>query len=62
MKAKELKTIRDHLVLTQVELSKLVGVTSNTIARWERGEVSISEPMSRLIQSIYAQQKKKGAR
>ena len=46
--------------LTQVELAELVGVTSNTIARWERDEVPIREPMARLIQNIYASERKKG--
>jgi transcriptional regulator with XRE-family HTH domain len=52
MNGEELKSIRKRLGMTQVELSKLVGVTSNTIARWERDEVSISEPAARLIRSL----------
>jgi DNA-binding transcriptional regulator YiaG len=39
-----------------------LGVTSNTVARWERDEVSISEPMARLIQTVYAVEKKKRGR
>ena len=58
MKGKELRLIRQQLGLTQVDLSKLVGVTSNTIARWERGEVSISEPAARLIRSLSKGKKK----
>jgi transcriptional regulator with XRE-family HTH domain len=59
MKGKELKLIRERLGLTQVELSKLVGVTSNTIARWERDEVSIGEPAARLIRNL-SKGKRKG--
>ena len=55
MNGKELKVIRKRLKLTQVEIAKLVGVTSNTIARWERGIVKISEPAARLILSMKSQ-------
>jgi transcriptional regulator with XRE-family HTH domain len=52
MKGKTLRTIRKRLVLTQVELAKQLGVTSNTLARWERDELPIREPMARLIQLL----------
>jgi transcriptional regulator with XRE-family HTH domain len=45
----ELRGLRKRLGLTQVELAKKVGVASNTVARWERGELGISEPVSRLL-------------
>jgi len=62
MRGEELKAIREQLKLTQLELAEVIGVTSNTIARWERGEVPIREPMSRLIQSVYIHRKKRGTR
>ncbi len=37
-------------------LAQAVGVTSNTLARWERGEMGISEPAARLLQKIAAEQ------
>ena len=37
-------------------LAEAVGVTSNTVARWERGEMAISEPAARLLQKIAAEQ------
>ena len=40
---------RKLLGLTQQQLANLVGVTRNTIARQERGELGIGEPMARLI-------------
>ena len=61
MKGKELKTIRGRLDLTQVKLAAELGVTANTVARWERDEVAIREPMARLIQ-LLAEQKKKGGK
>jgi len=38
-------------------LAEAVGVTSNTVARWERGEMAISEPAARLLQKIAAEEK-----
>jgi len=52
MKGSELRMIRKRLNLTQAQLAGELGVTTNTVARWERGERSISEPMSRLIRIL----------
>lgn len=60
MVGKELRAIRAQLRLTQVELAELVGVASNTVARWERDEMAMRERRARLIQSIYAAKKKRG--
>lgn len=60
MKGKELQAIRQRLKLTQAQFAELVGVASNTVARWERGEMEMREPTARLIQSIYAAKKKRG--
>ena len=49
MKGKELRKIRRYLGLTQVEMAKRLGVTSNSLARWERDEVPIREVMARFI-------------
>ena len=62
MTGKELRTIRDKLGWTQVQLAEVLGVTPNTVARWERDEVRIREPIARLIQSVYSGEKKKGVR
>lgn len=40
-------------------MGEAVGVAGNTIARWERDEVGISGPASRLILLIEASEKKK---
>lgn len=60
MQGKKLKAIRKRLQLTQAQFAELVGVTANTVARWERGEMEMREPTARLIQSIYAAKKKPG--
>lgn len=61
MTGKELKRIRQTLGWTQAQLAEAVGVTGNTIARQERGEVRIPEPVARLVR-ILAEQKRKGGR
>jgi transcriptional regulator with XRE-family HTH domain len=59
MKGKELRSIRKKLNWTQAELAKALGVTSNTVARWERDEMGINEPAARLAKTIYAAQTSK---
>ncbi|MFQ5852562.1 MAG: helix-turn-helix domain-containing protein [Candidatus Binatia bacterium] len=61
MTGKELRRIRRTLGWTQAQLGEAVGLTGNTIARQERGEVRIAEPVSRLVR-ILAEQKRKGGR
>lgn len=39
MSAAEIRLLRRSLLLTQYELSNLVGVTRHTIVRWEGGRV-----------------------
>jgi transcriptional regulator with XRE-family HTH domain len=60
MKGQELRVIRQRLKITQAHLAELIGVAPNTVARWERGEMGIREPTARLIQTIYAAEKKRG--
>ncbi len=59
MSGKELLKIRERLKWTQEQLAEAVGVTWNTIARWERDEVGIGEPAARLIRRILAEQRVK---
>ncbi len=59
MSGKQLQKIRKRLKWTQATLAYAVGVTWNTIARWERGELGISEPAARLILRIQAEEKPK---
>jgi len=59
MTGKQLRVIRKRLRWTQAQIAEAVGVTSNTVARWERDEVGISEPIARLIQTVIAKGKKK---
>lgn len=52
VKGSELRKIRKRLNLTQAALAREVGVTTTTVARWERGERSIRGPVARLIHTI----------
>jgi DNA-binding transcriptional regulator YiaG len=54
MQPSELKRIRRRLGVTQAALAALVGVTGNTIARWERGEVPIGPVAARLLRMLTA--------
>lgn len=53
-----LKRCRMRLKLTQVEMAEKIGIRSNSLARMERGEMTISEPVSRLVQFLVAASKK----
>ncbi len=44
MQPAELLARRRSLGLTQVELAERLGVAANTVARWERGELTIARP------------------
>jgi transcriptional regulator with XRE-family HTH domain len=59
MNGKQLKAIRKKLGWTQVELAKELRTTENTVARWERDERGITEPMAKLIEIVYASESKK---
>ena len=45
----ELRRLRTRAGLTQAALAAKLGVAPNTVARWERNERAITEPMTRLI-------------
>jgi|SRR5262245_50721992 len=52
MTGKELRKIRTRRKLTQKDLAARIGVTTTSLARWERGEVGISEPVARLVRML----------
>jgi DNA-binding transcriptional regulator YiaG len=57
MTGAEIRVLREKLSWTQMALAEAIGVTSNTVARWERGEMAISEPAARLLQKIAVEQR-----
>lgn len=52
MTGAELKALRRRLGLTQAQLAEKIGVWRNTIARQERGEVTIPGPTARLYRLL----------
>jgi transcriptional regulator with XRE-family HTH domain len=52
MRGEELRRLREQAGLTQVQFAERMGVTANTVARWERNEVPIRESMARLIRFV----------
>jgi transcriptional regulator with XRE-family HTH domain len=59
MRGIQLQKKRKSLGWTQADLAARVGVTPNTVARWERDEVAIREPIARLLETIFSQKKSK---
>lgn len=57
MSGRELRSIRQKLSLTQAALAEAIGVTSNTVARWERDEIAISGPVARLLEKLAGERK-----
>jgi transcriptional regulator with XRE-family HTH domain len=55
MTGSQLRRIRTRLKLTQVELAEKIGVHANSVARWERDEIGISEPVARLVRVLARQ-------
>lgn len=49
MTGAQLRRIRQRLGLTQVTMAQRIGVAPNSVARWERGEMKITEPVARLV-------------
>lgn len=59
MSGVELKRCRERLKLTQVAMAKQIGIHPNSLARMERGNMTISEPIARLARLIVATTKQK---
>jgi transcriptional regulator with XRE-family HTH domain len=52
MTGKQLRAIRKRLGLTQVELAARLKLTGNSVARLERDDVAITEPMALLVSYV----------
>ena len=55
MTGSALRRLRRRLGLSQARFAELLGVASNTVARWERGERTIGRAMDRLVRFVVAQ-------
>jgi DNA-binding transcriptional regulator YiaG len=59
MTGAELKRLRERLKLTQAELAAWMGTTTATISRWESGDRTISELVSRYLKLLVETRKGK---
>ena len=59
MKGAALRERRMVLGMTQAELAKALGVASNTVARYERNESGIPEPVARLVMLLQPKKQKR---
>jgi DNA-binding transcriptional regulator YiaG len=54
MDGKAIRRFRQRMGWTQTQLAQEVGVTRNTIARWERDEMGISGAAAKLLTLLIA--------
>lgn len=59
MKGKALRAERARLGMTQAELAQAIGVAPNTVARYERDESGIPEPVARLVMLLQPKKQKR---
>ena len=52
MTGTQIKDLRKALGYTQARLAEEIGVTSNTVARYERGELRPSPPVRKLLKLL----------
>jgi DNA-binding transcriptional regulator YiaG len=50
---KEIRFLRKQMEFTQTELGKCLGVTSQTVARYEKGETEIPGPVDHLMRFLF---------
>jgi len=62
VKGDELVALRKRLRLTQVVFAERLGVHPNTLARYERDDLSIPEPVARLAQILARERKQRTKR
>ncbi len=55
-----LRTLRDALGLTQQQFADRLGVSSQTVSRWERGEARPSEPTLARIRALQQRERRAG--
>jgi putative transcriptional regulator len=58
LSGKEIRFLRQEMLLSQGNLAKLLGVTEQTVHRWETGKADVPKPAESLIRSLYLDQLK----
>ena len=56
---KELRFLRKHMNLTQTELGHLIGLSSQQVARWEKGQCEISGAAESLMRVLFMEHLRK---
>ena len=62
MRGREVRRVRKLLGLSQRAFAERVGVASNTVARWERDELTVGSTAAILIRLLGALQRKEESR
>jgi len=52
MTGDQLRQLRRKFNLTQAQVAERMGTTVTTVARWERSERAISEPIARFVELL----------
>ena len=58
MTGADLRQQRKKLRMTQKDLAQAIGVDPNTVARYERDESGIPEPVARLVMLLHPKRKR----
>lgn len=53
LEGKEVRFLRKRMDCTQSGLARLIGVDSQTVARWEKGETKVPGPADRIVRVLY---------
>ena len=56
MEKSELKKRRERLGLTQVSFAEMVGISANTVSRYETGTMTIPKYMDLVLEALEARQ------
>lgn len=59
LKADEIRSIRHALEMTQAQLARVLGVSRESVVRWENGSRTIAEPTSRLLLRMSSEGRRK---
>jgi DNA-binding transcriptional regulator YiaG len=62
MTPKEIRRLRQRLELSQSGFAEIVGVTTNTVARWERGEMGLRTTTVKLLEILASRRRGKKQR
>lgn len=61
LSGKELRFLRNELLLSQARLAQILGVTEQTVARWEKGQTTIPKASDALVRIMFAESVRQNA-